>query len=699
MKKEQIERIYIIILQLLLAYLGSVYIVNDNINIVTIFKTDFFLFLLLFIFFFFISSHFMFRIKDIYNFLYKKRYLVAFLLFLILVLGKFNGSSYGMWENYIEPNYKVNSFTPLIGDARAIRSDEWLVNSSYVLSQTTTGYNYFNPVMRGTATDVFATIPVPVKNILCIGKPFLLGYLFFGRDYGMSIYWYGRLIALFLVSFELLMIITRKNKKASLLGTMLITFSAPVFWWYSAQLVEMLISGGLCIILFYNFLKTDSLKKKVFYSLLLIPAFFSYVVTLYPAWLVPLSYFYLILAVYFFIAFKDKHKYKIKKLWPLFITIGGIILLFAYFFFLSKDTFKQLMSTVYPGARFIVGGKSFENFLTYSSSIYFPYFDVGNPCEYSTFYSMFPFSIIIGAYYIFKNRKNLKNEILIISIFSLIVIYLLFSFVSFPKILAKITLLYMTPVERLTVIISYLCVILMALLYGKIKLNTKKEKISFTIVAIVSSLFSCIIAKYMLPNNYLSINKVIVSFVILTLISILWVIKNKKTTVMLLVVVALVTVFSTVSVNPLMKGFSGVYKKPISKELKKYKTEDANWVSLDSFLIANYLGTQGLKVLNSTNLYPNINLWKKIDKEKKYNKVYNRYAHIDMELDNKNTKFELISSDHFKLKITPEDLCKLKVNYATSLKSLDEYNNSNVTFTSKYHKDNIYIYKVNCIGE
>ena len=48
-----------------------------------------------------------------------------------------------------------------------------------------------------------------------------------------------------------------------------------------------------------------------------------------------------------------------------------------------------------------------------------------------------------------------------------------------------------------------------------------------------------------------------------------WVIKNKKTTVMLSVVVALVTVFSTVSVNPLMKGFSGVYKKPISKELKK----------------------------------------------------------------------------------------------------------------------------------
>ena len=118
MKREQIERIYIIILQILLAYLSSVYIVNDNINFSTIFKVDFFLFLLLFLFFFFIASHFMFGIKKVYNFLYEKRYIIASLIFVILVLGKFNGSSYGMWDNYVEPNYKVTSFTPLIGRDR-----------------------------------------------------------------------------------------------------------------------------------------------------------------------------------------------------------------------------------------------------------------------------------------------------------------------------------------------------------------------------------------------------------------------------------------------------------------------------------------------------------------------------------------------------------------------------------------------------
>lgn len=185
----------------------------------------------------------------------------------------------------------------------------------------------------------------------------------------------------------------------------------------------------------------------------------------------------------------------------------------------------------------------------------------------------------------------------------------------------------------------------------------------------------------------------------MAVISILWIIKNKKTRTCLLVLILLITTVSTISVNPLMKGFSGVYEKPIAKELKKYKNKNANWVSFDSFIIANYLGTQGLKVLNSTNLYPNINLWKKIDSSGKYSEVYNRYAHIDMELDLENTEFKLLASDHFKLKITPNDLCKLKVKYATSLKELDDYDNDDVTFTSKYHKDNIYIYKVNCMGE
>ena len=98
-----------------------------------------------------------------------------------------------------------------------------------------------------------------------------------------------------------------------------------------------------------------------------------------------------------------------------------------------------------------------------------------------------------------------------------------------------------------------------------------------------------------------------------------------------------------------MKGFSGIYEKPLSKELQKYreKDEEALWVNIGAFTNANYLGANGLKVINSTNLYPNLKLWHRIDEDREYEDIYNRYAHIEMNLTNNETTFELVQPDSF----------------------------------------------------
>lgn len=446
--------IYILILQTILAYLTSVYIVNDNINMGVIFNFDFFLFLLIWILLFYISLHLVLPIKDIYDFIYKKRYYICLLLLTILVLGKFNGSSYGMWNNYIEPNYEVESLSPIIGSSRAIRSDEWLVNSSYVLAQSVNGYHYFNTNMRATDTDVFATIPAPVNNLIILTKPFLIGYLFLGNDYGMSLYWFGRLFALFMVSFELFMLFTDKKKLPSFIGSALITFSPAVFWWYSTQLIEILVGGGFTILMFHQFLKASNIKKKILFSILIALGFLSFVFTLYPAWLIPSGYLYLVLAGY--LLFKDKkyHKWKIKNFLPLITSIVIIIAFLLYFLYMSSDTYKLLMGTVYPGARFVTGGAGYNVLFSYPAALYFPYYYYNNPSGISVFYSFFPLILVFLIYYLFKERKSWRKNGLLISLSILLAIYLIFAFISFPEFLAKITLLSMVPVERLSVIIS-----------------------------------------------------------------------------------------------------------------------------------------------------------------------------------------------------------------------------------------------------
>ena len=148
---------------------------------------------------------------------------------------------------------------------------------------------------------MFSTIFVPVKDILILARPFNIGYLLLGEEYGLSFYWYGRLIALLLVTFEMMMLLTNKKKLLSLAGAILITGSPLVSWFYSNYIVDLLISGQLALLLFNNYLETKNNKLKILYSILLGLSFSWFALTIYPAWQIPLGYMYLMIAIYLFI--------------------------------------------------------------------------------------------------------------------------------------------------------------------------------------------------------------------------------------------------------------------------------------------------------------------------------------------------------------------------------------------------------------
>ena len=66
---------------------------------------------------------------------------------------------------------------------------------------------------------------------------------------GLSFYWYIRLLAMALGSFELCMIVSNKNKRVSLLGMIIITFSSAVQWWYC---LDNLIWAQIILVLFIS---------------------------------------------------------------------------------------------------------------------------------------------------------------------------------------------------------------------------------------------------------------------------------------------------------------------------------------------------------------------------------------------------------------------------------------------------------------
>ena len=675
--------------QTIMAYLLSIYILNNSLNLSKLFNGDIWLFFIIWLISFFILCHFFGSIKELYDWLFRKRYVVSFLLLLLLVLGKFNGSSYGMWNTYIEPNYPVNSLNSIMAPIRAIRSDEWFVNSPHVLSEFYNDFAYYNSFSRSIPTDMFTTLPVPVKSIMIVTKPFLIGYLFLGKDYGMAFYWWGRLIALFLVTFEFFRIFTKDNRKVSLLGTILVTFSPAIFWWYSQYLVEQLIGGNLAIIMFYYLLHSKEKKKKILSSIGLGFGFLIFFFTLYPAWLVPLGYFYLILALYILYEYLKLEKIKLKDLSYLLIPISMFIIFLIIFFMKSYDAYKIISNTIYPGKRISLGNEGFKNLFYYPISILFPYLNIDNPCEASTFYSFFPFSIILTLYLIIKERKD---NILLICLIGLVIFFVLDTLLPMPSIIAKLTLLSRVPGERLVVIISYILVFITILTLNKIKL-TKKSRNTLLILSVIISLIVTYFSYQELFANH-GVKIFIVSSFCLIILFILMLTKKEN---LLLLSTIFICLLSTIWVNPLMKGFSGIYEKPIAKELEKYKDEDKKWLLLDSIFLPNYFIANGLKVVNSTNVYPNMDFYHLLDKELKYEDIYNRYAHVEIKLTNDETSFTSPYEDQVHIALNSKDLCKLNVDYVGSLSDVSKFSNENISFKELYHLDNVYLYQVICM--
>ena len=215
-----------------------------------------------------------YRFKEkILSFMYKYRYLIAVFIFILCLIFEVNGSSIGMWNKYL-PNGNEVSDGVLLGSSKPIRTDEWAVSTPMAFSQYNGGkdsFSYFSKVIRGTSTDTFIVYGQAVKDIAMVFRPFYLGYLIFSQGRGLSFFWCGRLIALFMVTFELGMLLTKKNKKLSVIMAALVSFAPVVQWWFAINgFVEMLIFGQLAVLMINKYMLNDNYIKRFICVLLIL---------------------------------------------------------------------------------------------------------------------------------------------------------------------------------------------------------------------------------------------------------------------------------------------------------------------------------------------------------------------------------------------------------------------------------------------
>lgn len=634
-----------------------------------------------------------------FNFIYEYRYFIALFLFVLCVGLKLNGSSIAMWSQYINTGEQVNNGL-VFGVPRAIRSDEWALYTPMALSQyynLPKSFPYFSDIVRATSTDVFLVYGQPVKDIAIIFRPFQIGYLFLDPGRGLSFFWYGRLIALFMVTFEFGMLITKSKKRLSFILAMLISMSPIIQWWFSINgLVEMIIFGELALIMISKYIKECNYIKKAFYMFVLVVCAGGYILTFYPSWQIPL--FYVFLSIFVWIIWENYKKIKFSYKDFVIILCGIILLSISMMHVLIKsyDTINIIMNTAYPGNRFETGGGEIKRFFNYAVNMFLPYKDSGlttNVCEMAVFMDFFPLGIILAVMVMFIEKNKDKLLIVLLSCDLLLTMWCI---IPFPKALAKLTLLSNSQPGRAFVAVGFInLLVLVRAIALKEKMLNKK------IVAVITGMiaFIIVICAKLSYRDYFNKKMMLISFVLLFGTYIFFIAyESKKIRSLGTILCICLICICGLTVNPIQKGVDVIYKSSLINSIKDINNDESGkWIVEGmNYPKINYPIMAGAATINSTNVYPDLERWRKFDLDGANDNIYNRYAHINIYLNNQNntTFIEGEAPDTFSINLNVDDLKKLDVKYILTQNNLEDISNLNVRFEKLYDKSDYKIYRV-----
>lgn len=617
-------------------------------------------------------------LKQGFELIYEYRFVLSFLLLIMLVSFKISGSSMGCWKLFLGDGESGIR----LGEPRVWRSDEWGTLTPLCFRQqynTLGSYNRYSQTLGSILTDNMLVYGQPSWDILTLFRPFYWGYLFFGSDRGLSWFWCSRLIVLFLSWFELGMLITDGQKKLSVMLSICVSFAPFLQWWFAINgLVEMLIYGA-CFVLGSNYLVSRAFNpRKIAVAVGMAVCAVGYVLTFYPTWMVPVAWGFVPLFLWVVIWKFDRKVLRRVDVVPwlliFVITAAGLTVLAVT----SWDVIKAELNSVYPGnAPSSSGGTGLWWMMKYPISLVSRFSMNELIVENSSIICFAPAGFILALWVIIKEKKKDPLLILLLGMNLFLAWYYC---VGIPKWLAKMLLLSFVNSNRGPQVLGFLR---LTLFVRAVALKEKAPKRWLAaLAAVISSAVPMRLAlgftKYEpggLRYEYFdTAEKILVVWAILAVVFYLLYRARKSKYTMAVLGVCTVVLASSIWINPVAKGVPEITKSETMQQIRDLVKEDpqAIWLVVDmAYPATNIPAMAGADCLNTTQTYPQKTRWETLDQEGEYEDIYNRYCHIRASLGSK-TMLELVSTDYVEVTLSPEELKKLNIRYIVSTNDFDE---------------------------
>ena len=616
------------------------------------------------------------------------RWMLALLAFLLCVGLRLHGSSIGVYDE-VFPAQIVEKENTLFGVPRRIRADEYGVATPKFFSQAANGYRLYSTRMSLSPTNMVLDYYSPVRDWTILGKPLAWGFLLLGNEAGLSWYWCGEIILLFMTALEMCLILTGGMRREALTGAFMIALSPAVQWWVMPHMPPVILYSMSLFCIGYRFFTAKKPVSKWGAAGLSVIAVTGFALSVFPSFQVPCGGAALILLAACLLRDRGKLTFTLRE-WPrVALPAAAALLILGRFVQSSAEDLARLLGTAYPGQRMSLGGGVHPTALfTDITSLFLPYRDINflNNCEAATYLHAAPLFLALSPRLVpVMKKKRDPAWIVGAALTGVLLVQCAFMLIGFPQWLAEITLLRfcnrmhevygwtaalytvwgLSALARYPQMLGRRAKAALPLLYGAACLRTvdraRREYFAHFAVRGVS-----------LGGPLIALSIAAIVFVLY-----LAVLRRRR---LLGAVLILAMLFCGGTVNPVERGIGAVTNHPVSAAVSRIAAEEpeARWLSAGTgHILSNFLLAGGARVLSATNFYPDPGKWAILDPAGQYADVTNRYANQRAELTGEKTSVDLLGPDYLRIRLNPESLKALEIRYLFARKDhsrlLSEY--------------------------
>jgi hypothetical protein len=534
----------------------------------------------------------------------------------------------------------------LSGDPRAIRSDEWLVQISWVISQVQQGFPVLNQTFPG-GMDSTVQNDLPSWDWSTLFRPHVWGFLLLPLDQGMAVRWWLPALALITSTYVFVVSVLPKRPVTAAMLAIGLLYS-PIFqWWFlPTTLWPVALAFTAMTALVWAF-KTRRRWVNTAWAALTGYLAVTTAMSIYVPYMIPALYVILFFAVGVVVSEKTSGRRTLpeigKRFLPLVFAALGALVVMGVWIITRLDTISAVTSTVYPGQRLEKTGvldtatefaalfsAPFQHLLQGKVSGIF----ASNQSESAAPLMIAAFLMLAFVWAAFARIHVRAKGIdwLLVSVVACSLFFAAFLVVPNWDQLAHLIFVDRTLAARARLAFAVLGVLGITLLLRRIE--ETNTKIAWPI-ALLCGLFaagaSVLVAEHMQTSGKAVLATGNAWIVVTALVALAVTLVCRRQGLFGSVALLLASLIIGFQVNPLYLGVFDLRETAMGQEVAEIgeSEPDAEWVGVGGFVPTAMLVESGVRAYNGMQTSPADEMWDEIDPDGEYEFESNRLANVN----------------------------------------------------------------------